>query len=154
MTTQVLLTHHHRDAMENAADRGFWMPLAIPVSGEALHEVMYLTSISYGERTIRELLQITSFEPWREADGLERWLPFVGRRIRLPRPLPLGDRRLLAGWLPRRREAVQLVALNALLKVDRLSDALSGSGAHCPLTGAIPWQPPAVVDVPAGDRAA
>ena len=46
MTTKVLLTHHHRDALENAADRGFWMPL--PLEAEQLKDVMYLTSISYG----------------------------------------------------------------------------------------------------------
>ena len=34
MTTKVLLTHHHRDAIENAADRGFWMPL--PLEAEQL----------------------------------------------------------------------------------------------------------------------
>jgi len=34
MTTKVLLTHHHREAMENAADRGFWMPL--PLEAEQL----------------------------------------------------------------------------------------------------------------------
>ena len=73
MTTKVLITHHHRDAIENAADRGFWMPL------------------------------------------------------------PLGDRRLLAGWLPRQREAVQIVELDALLAVRRLSDVLPGSGACCHL---------------------
>ena len=26
MDVQVLLTHHHREAMANAAERGFWMP--------------------------------------------------------------------------------------------------------------------------------
>ena len=47
MTTKVLLTHHHRDALENAADRGFWMPL--PLEAKQLKDVMYLTSLSYGE---------------------------------------------------------------------------------------------------------
>lgn len=103
MTTKVLLTHHHRDAMENAADRGFWMPLPLPVAETSLDELMYLTAVSYGSGQIRELLQIESFEPWREADGIQRWLPFVGRRIALPRPLPLGHRGALAGWLPRQR---------------------------------------------------
>jgi hypothetical protein len=40
MTTKVLLTHHHRDAIENAADRGFWMPL--PLEAEQLKDVMDL----------------------------------------------------------------------------------------------------------------
>ncbi len=131
MTTKVLLTHHHRDAIENAADRGFWMPL--PLEAEQLKDVMYLTSLSYGETTLKQLVEVASFEPWREADGIERWLPFLGQRLELPQPLPLGDRRLLAGWLPRQREAVQIVELDALLAARRLSDVLPGSGACCPL---------------------
>ena len=131
MTTKVLLTHHHRDAIENAADRGFWMPL--PLEAEQLKDVMYLTSISYGETTIKQLVEVASFEPWRESDGIERWLPFLGQRLELPQPLPLGDRRLLAGWLPRQREAVQIIELDVLLAAHRLSDVLPGSAACCHL---------------------
>ena len=131
MTTKVLLTHHHRDAIENAADRGFWMPL--PLEANQLKDVMYLTSLSYGETTLKQLVEVASFEPWRESDGIERWLPFLGQRLDLPKPLPLGDRQLLAGWLPRQREAVQIVELDALLAARRLSDVLPGSGACCHL---------------------
>jgi hypothetical protein len=131
MTIKVLLTHHHRDAIENAADRGFWMPL--PLAAEQLKDVMYLTSLSYGETTLKQLVEVASFEPWREADGIERWLPFLSQRLELPQPLPLGDRRLLAGWLPRQREAVQIIELDALLAAERLSDVLPGSGACCHL---------------------
>jgi len=131
MTTKVLLTHHHRDALENAADRGFWMPL--PLEAEQVKDVMYLTSLSYGETTLKQLVEVASFEPWRESDGLERWLPFLGQRLDLPKPLPLGDRGLLAGWLPRQREAVQIIELDALLAAERLSDVLPGSGACCHL---------------------
>jgi hypothetical protein len=94
---------------------------------------MYLTSLSYGETTLKQLVEVASFEPWRESDGIERWLPFLGQRLELPQPLPLGDRQLLAGWLPRQREAVQLIELDALLAAKRLSDVLSGSGACCHL---------------------
>ncbi len=131
MTTKVLLTHHHRDAIENAAARGFWMPL--PLEAEQIKDVMYLTSLSYSETTLKQLVEVASFEPWREADGVERWLPFLGEWLELPKPLPLGDRQLLAGWLPRQREAVQIIELNALLEAKRLSDVLSGSGASCHL---------------------
>ena len=131
MTTKVLLTHHHRDAIENAADRGFWMPL--PLAAEQLKDVMYLTSLSYGEISLKQLVEVASFEPWRESDGVERWLPFLGQRLELPKPLPLGDRQLLAGWLPRQREAVQIIELDALLAAERLSDVLPGSGACCHL---------------------
>ncbi len=86
MTTKVLLTHHHRDAMENAADRGFWMPLPLPVEEGSLDELMYLTAVSYGSGQIRALLQIESFEPWRE-----RMASSVGCRslaAGLPCPVP------------------------------------------------------------------
>ncbi len=53
--------HHHRDAIENAADRGFWMPL--PLEAEQLKDEMYLTSISYGETTLKQLVEVASFEP-------------------------------------------------------------------------------------------
>ncbi len=131
MTTKVLLTHHHRDAIDNAADRGFWMPL--PLEAEQLQDVMYLTSLSYGETTLKQLVEVASFEPWRESDGIDRWLPFLGQRLDLPKLLPLGDRGLLAGWLPRQREAVQIVELDALLAATRLSDVLAGSRACCHL---------------------
>jgi hypothetical protein len=147
MTTKVLLTHHHRDAIDNAADRGFWMPL--PLAADQLKDVMYLTSLSYGEISIKQLVEIASFEPWRESDGIERWLPFLGQRLELPKPLPLGDRRLLAGWLPRQRESVQIVELDALLAAERLSDVMPGSGACCHL----PWRPALVsVGAAAGKR--
>ena len=126
-STKVLLTHHHRDALANASERGFWMPL--PLHGDQLSEVLYLAAVSRGESSIKQLLEITSFEPWRDASGVEQWLPFVGQRLDLPRPIPLGHRRLLQGWLPQRREDSQLVELHQLLAAQRLSDLLVGHGA-------------------------
>ena len=133
MTTHVLITHHHRDALENAAARGFWMPL--PLIQPDARDLLYLTALSNGDKAIRALLEISSFEPWRSTDGQETWLPFTGQLLQLPRPLPLGEKRLLAGWLPRQRDAVQIVPLNALLAAERLSDLLPGSGAACHLPG-------------------
>jgi hypothetical protein len=120
MTSQVLLTHHHHQAMENAAERGFWMPL--PLQGDQLSEVRYLSAISRGQGQITALVEITSFEPWRDGSGVEQWLPFVGQRLELPHPIPLGNRRVLAGWLPQRRDQSQILDLLALLAVERLSD--------------------------------
>ena len=127
----LLLTCHHREAMQNACERGFWMPLAL--SAEQAGDLSYLVSVSAGCEAITAIAEITSLEPWREADGIERWLPFLGALVPLLRPVPLGDRQLLAGWLPRKREQVQLLSLGELLQASRLSDLLPGSGACCPL---------------------
>ncbi len=75
-------------------------------------------------------------------------MPFLGQRLGLPKPLPLGDRQLLAGWLPRQREAVQIIELDALLAAKRLSDVLPGSGACCHL----PRRPALASAVDAGRR--
>ena len=133
MSTKVLLTHHHREAMENASDRGFWMPLPLTLSREERDQVMYLTSVSYGDGSIRALAEITSFEYWANEGGVDLWLPFIGQLLTLPKRIPFGDRGLLSGWLPRRHEQVQILELNDLLAADRLSDLLPGSGASCPL---------------------
>jgi len=131
METKVLLTHHHHRAMENAAERGFWMPL--PLQGDQLSAVQYLSAISRGQGSITTLVEIISFEPWRDGSGEEQWLPFLGQRLELPRAIPLGNQRLLAGWLPKRRHESQIVSLHALLAAPRVSDLLASSAARCPL---------------------
>lgn len=133
MANDLLLTHHHRDAMENACERGFWMPLAL--TAEQASQLTHLTAVAYSTRAIAVIAEITSLEPWNERDGIERWLPFMGRTVPLLRSVPLGDRGLLHGWLPRRREQLQLLSLDALLQADQLSDLLDGSGACCPWPG-------------------
>ncbi|MCT0225594.1 hypothetical protein [Synechococcus sp. CS-1328] len=132
MSTQLLLTHHHREAMTNACDRGFWMPLPIPA--DQSDAVGFLTALSPGATAIRAIAEVTGCEPWREPDGSEQGLLFLGRMIPLLRPIPLGDLDLLAGWLPSQRDQLQLLPLQALLRAERLSDLLSGSAASCPLT--------------------
>lgn len=125
MDVQVLFTHHHREAMANAAERGFWMPL--PLRHAQLRGVAYLTAISRGQSQIQQLVEVAGFEPWRDASGAELWLPFLGQRLELPRPIRLGHRRLLQGWLPQHPQQCQLVPLDALLVAKRLSDCVAQS---------------------------
>jgi hypothetical protein len=54
-------------------------------------------------------------------------LPFLGQRLELPRPIRLGHRRLLQGWLPQHPQQCQLVPLDALLVAKRLSDCVAQS---------------------------
>ena len=122
MAVQVLLTHHHREAMANAVERGFWMPL--PLQPQQLRSVGYLTALSRGQGQIQQLVEVVGFEPWREANGVVLWLPFLGQRLDLPRPLRLGDRHRLQGWLPHRPQDCQVVPLDALLAAERLSDCV------------------------------
>jgi len=124
MPTQVLLTSHHPQAMENACDRGFWMPVPIPM--ERLQTLLYLVSISEADTAIHSLAEITSFEPWRSKAGQEFWLPFLGRLLPLPRPVPLGDRHRLADWLPQQSDQVYLIDLLPVLEADQLSDLACG----------------------------
>ncbi|MEY2748726.1 MAG: hypothetical protein RLZZ168_742 [Cyanobacteriota bacterium] len=120
MAPAVLLTHHHRQAMRHAAARGFWMPLALePAQLPQLH---YLTALSPGQACISALLEITAFEPWRVPGIGELWLPFVGQRLCLPRPLPLGPQARLRGWLPKHRDDWAVVPWLALLAAQQLSD--------------------------------
>jgi hypothetical protein len=137
MDVQVLLTHHHREAMANAAERGFWMPL--PLQQHQLRAVGYLTAISRGQGCLRQLLEVVGFEPWRDASGVELWLPFLGQRLDLPRAIRLGHRRVLQGWLPQRPQEVQLVALDALLAAQRLSDLLPNRADAWPVSRPGPW---------------
>ncbi|MFM7677127.1 MAG: hypothetical protein ACKO5F_16455 [Synechococcus sp.] len=131
MTTHVLLTHHHRQALTNACERGFWMPL--PISAAQGESVGYLTALSPGSTSIRVLAEVTSLEPWRASDGREHGLFFLGRMIPLLRPVPLGDPALLEGWLPCRRDALQLLPLEDLLRAQQLTDLLLPTAACCPL---------------------
>jgi hypothetical protein len=82
MTTKVLLTHHHRDAIENAADRGFWMPL--PLEADQLKDVMYLTLLPeeltpFGRHGERAVVQITA----EVAEGIADAAPIVEGELRL-----------------------------------------------------------------------
>ena len=120
MPPSVLLTNHHRGAMRHAAERGFWMPL--PLDPAWLPQLRYLTALSRGQSSIAVLLEITAFEPWRGPGDGVLWLPFVGQRLTLPLPVPLGHRRRLRGWLPQRRQERVVVPLLGLLAAQRLSD--------------------------------
>ena len=51
-------------------------------------------------------------------------LPFLSQRRRLRHPIPLGEGRLLQGWLPRSYEEQRLLDLDALLAADSLADLL------------------------------
>lgn len=131
MSHDLLLTHHHRHAMANACERGFWMPLAMTEAQAA--SVSYLTSIHRSSRCIDAIAEITSMERWVEADGIERWLPFMGELVPLLHPVPLGDASVLQGWLPSQREQWQLVGLDQLVQASALSDLLLENRACCPL---------------------
>ena len=122
MASSVLITTHHRTALAAACERGFWMP--IPLSTEQAFELSHLIVLSPGLMAIEEVGVISDLEPWIEADGIERWLPFLSQRRRLRHPIPLGEGRLLQGWLPRSYEEQRLLDLDALLAADSVSDLL------------------------------
>lgn len=120
MATQLLLTAHHHQAMAIACERGMWLPLPLPV--EKLPTLFYLAALAPAAEAISALAEISCFEPWSE--GL--WLPMLGRLLPLPRPVPLGDRQVLAEWLPSRSDQFKLLDLLPVLEAGRLSDLVCG----------------------------
>ena len=112
MAGQLLITRHHRQALRNACERGFWMPLALP--GNQAHTVSHLTALAPGGSTIAAIAPVTAMEPWSDSNGIETFLPFLGQRQVLPTPIPLGDHGQLDHWLPQNRHQLQLIPLAAL----------------------------------------
>ena len=120
MANDLLLTAHHHEAMANACDRGFWMPMAL--TAEQASQLTHLTAVHSSSQAIALVAQISSLELWSDRDGVTLWLPFVDWLQPLLRPVPLGDRRRLQGWLPQRPQQRQLLNLDQLIRAERLSD--------------------------------
>ncbi len=98
--------------------------MPVPINTDQAFELTHLIVLTPGFTTIEEVAVISDLEPWIEADGIERWLPFLSQRRRLRHPIPLGSGRLLEGWLPRSYEEHRLLDLDALLAADSLADLL------------------------------
>jgi len=134
MANDLLLTAHHREAMANACDRGFWMPMAL--TAEQASQLTHLTAVHHGSDAISLIARISSMALWSERDGISLWLPFVDWLLPLLRPVPLGSRQLLSGWLPQRPQQLQLLNLEQLQRSSSLSDLLLDAGACCDWPGA------------------
>ena len=93
-------------------------------STDQAFELSHLIVLSPGQQWIEEIGVISDLEPWVEADGIERWLPFLSQRRRLRHPIPLGHSRLLRGWLPRRYEEQRLLDLDDLLASGSIEELL------------------------------
>jgi len=94
MANDLLLTAHHREAMANACDRGFWMPMALTANQAS--QLTHLTAVHHGSDAIGLIARISSMALWSERDGISLWLPFVDWLLPLLRPVPLGSRQLLS----------------------------------------------------------
>jgi hypothetical protein len=122
VASTVLITSHHHTALAAACERGFWMP--VPLSTDQAFSLSHLIVLSPGQQWIEETAVISDLEPWVEADGIERWLPFLSQRRQLRHPIAIGQGRLLEGWLPRSYEEQRLLDLDALLAADSLAELL------------------------------
>ena len=122
MASTVLITSHHPTALAAACERGIWMP--VPLSTDQAFSLSHLIVISPGQQWIEAVGVISDLEPWVEADGIERWLPFLGQRRQLRHPIAIGHSRLLQGWPPRSYEEQRLLDLDALLASESLADLL------------------------------
>jgi hypothetical protein len=124
MAAHLLLTCHHNQALANACQRGLWLPLALDTDQAFL--VSHLAVIAPGERAICAVAPITSLEPWIEADGIERWLPFLAPARTLRHPIPLGRSQALRQWLPQGPTGFQIIAIDELLAAPSLAAWLEG----------------------------
>jgi hypothetical protein len=122
MAAQLLITRHHRQALRNACERGFWMPLAL--SEAQVQTVTHLTALTPGGSSIAAIAPVTGMEPWCDSDGIETFLPFLGERQVLAKPIPLGRHGQLEQWLPKTRHQLQLIPLAALWAPTCLSETL------------------------------
>lgn len=119
MTRDLLITSHHAHALAGACDLGCWQPLALRL--DDVLDLTHLAVLEPGAEAITNVVEINQLEPWLQPDGAERWLPLLGRRRSLRRPVPLGASRLLEGWLPRGPRDLRLVSIDGLLASDSLA---------------------------------
>ena len=138
MSNKLLLTRGHRHALDQAEERGVWLPL--PLLYSEIDDVSYLACIGYGETSLKALVEVRDFRGWPGADGVIRMLPVLGDYQELLSPLPLGVDEELLGWLPMHEADVQILDLNTFLAVSRLSDirAIPGACTQRPLTPSPP----------------
>ena len=101
------------------------MPLALP--GAQVHTVTHLTALTPGGTSIAAIAPVTDMEPWCDADGIESFLPFLGERQVLGKPIPLGRHGQLEQWLPKTRHQLLLIPLEALWAPTCLSSTLRAS---------------------------
>ncbi len=127
MAAQLLITRHHHQALRNACERGFWMPLALP--GAQVPTVTHLTALAPGGLSIAAIAPVTAMEPWCDSDGIESFLPFLGERQVLSKPIPLGHHGQLEHWLPKTRHQLQLIPLAALWAPNCLSETIAATRA-------------------------
>ena len=141
MSNKVLLTRGHRHALDQAEERGFWRPL--PLLYSEIDDVTCLACIGYGETSLKALVEVRDFRGWPGADGVIRMLPVLGDYQELLSPLPLGVDEELLGWLPMHEADVQILDLNTLLAIGRLSDirTIPGACTQRPLTPSPPVPP-------------
>jgi len=141
MSNKLLLTRGHRHALDQAEERGVWRPL--PLLYSEIDDVSHLACIGYGETSLKALVEVRDFRGWPGADGVIRMLPVLGDYQELLSPLPLGVDEELLGWLPMHEADVQILDLNTLLAISRLSDirAIPGACTQRPLTPSPPVRP-------------
>ena len=87
MEFQLLLCPHHRHALRNACERGFWMPLALP---EAIaQQVSHLAAIQASSRWITAIADVTEMALYASTGGTSLYLPFMGKQLQLVEPIRL-----------------------------------------------------------------
>ena len=133
MDAQLLICPHHRHALSNACERGFWMPLALPAA--IAEQVSHLAAIQRTSHRIRAIAPVTEMVLFSREGGITQYLPFVGQQLPLAHPIALSSARGLELDVPLGHPRLLLLPLDPR---QTAAAARAGSPSHGPRTTARP----------------
>ena len=122
MARDLLLLAADPSELEEAAERGYWGPQALPRA--ACDSLTHLAVLPPNANAIEQVAQILSIEPWPMSDANPRWLLSLGPARQLRRPIPLGRGSQLSRWRPRNADQLRVLSIDGLLLSDSLADYL------------------------------
>jgi hypothetical protein len=122
MARDLLLLAADPHELEEAAERGYWGPQALPRA--ACDSLTHLAVLPTNAKVIDRVAPILQIAPWPDPRPSARKQLVLGPITPLRRPIPVGRGRVLSRWRPRRLDQPRLVVVNELLFYDSLAEYL------------------------------
>jgi hypothetical protein len=122
MARDLLLLAADPSELEEAAERGYWGPQALPRA--ACDSLTHLAVLPTNAKVIDRVAPILQIAPWPDPRPSARKQLVLGPITPLRRPIPVGRGRVLSRWRPRRLDQPRLVVLDDLWFCDSLADYL------------------------------